>query len=523
MYAVDEMQPIMNNVAQGDTLPEEKLPVLPLVRRLCRELEMKHISYCHWKSNNALARSASGDNDLDLLVSEADGPRFEALLHQLGFKPGKAPAEKEMPGVLDYFGYDAEGDKLIHVHLHYHLVLGHDMSKNYRLPFEKEYLESAIQGELFKVPAPEFEFIVFVIRMVLKHSTWDVILSREGKLKASERQELAYLEDRIDLERVRDILTWSLPNIDLALFGNCVRALEPDCSVWTRMKTGQKLQVKLQTNARRSLLLDVYFKLWRRVALAFRRRVFKSSSKYRLKNRRTMIALLGGDGAGKSTAVNALHSWLSKYFETSKIHMGKPAWSWPTIAVRGVLKVGQLLGLYPAESTFKETLTQRSRVSPGYPLLVREACLARDRYLTYRKARNFADQGGLAILDRFPLPQIQLMDGPQGERFVNQLSKGANAGQFMSPRPGSRLANFLIKLEKTYYDAMETPEQLIILRVDPEIAVQRKTNEDATSVRERNTEIWELDCEHIGTHFIDASKPKDAVLAELKTLIWSRL
>jgi hypothetical protein len=141
-------------------------------------MELEGITYCHWKSNNALDRSASGINDLDLLVSRADTDQFNRILNDLGFIQCRAPREKQMPGVLSFFGFDIEADKLIHVHAHYQLIIGHDMTKNYRLPIERPYLDSAIQNGLFKIPAPEFEFIVFVIRMVLKHSTWDSILSR---------------------------------------------------------------------------------------------------------------------------------------------------------------------------------------------------------------------------------------------------------------------------------------------------------------------------------------------------------
>ncbi len=496
---------------------------LALIQRLCQALEAERITYCHWKSNNALDRSASGDNDLDLLVSRADGPRFTELLYRLGFKQAKAPAEKQMPGVLDYFGYDAEADKLIHVHAHYQLIMGHDMTKDHRLPIERLYLESAVQGDVFKVPAAEFEFIVFVIRMVLKHATWDALLGREGRLKTAERRELAYLQARINQERVVDILKRHLPYISVELFNNCIQALQPACSTWMRVKTGQWLQTKLQANARRPLPVHIYLKLWRRAALAIRRRIFKSSSKYRLESGGAMIAIVGGDGAGKSTAVDALYAWLSKNFETTRVHLGKPAWSWTTMTIRAILKMGNLLRLYPVESSFQETLNQKSPVSSGYPWLLREVCRARDRYWTYVKARCIAANGGLAILDRFPLPQIELMDGPQAERFIGQLMDGPRADQFISPRRASRFAKVLVRLEESYYHQIVSPELLIVLRVDPEIAVQRKTGEDASSVRERSTEIWKLNWEHTDAHIVDGSQSKADVLAEVKALIWSEL
>jgi len=513
--------PDSDRIRPGDLMTEPS--TLTLVLKVCQALAEEDMAYCHWKSNNALDRSARGDNDLDLLVSRNDAPRFTELLYRLGFKRVKAPTEKQMPGVLDYFGYDAEADRMVHVHAHYQLILGHDMTKNYRLPIERPYLELAVQGDLFKVPAPEFEFIVFVIRMTFKHSTWDAILGREGALTTAERRELVYLQARVNQDRVAGLLQRHLPYISIEMFNNCLQALQPACSTWTRAKVSRELQTQLQANAHYALSVEPLLKLWRRAALFIRRRVFKSATKYQFEWGGTMIAIVGGDGAGKSTAVEALYAWLSKHFETGCVHLGKPAWSWATIAIRGVLKIGQILGLYPVEASVPETLEQESLVSPGYPWLVREVCRARDRYWTYVKARRFAAKGGLMICDRFPLPQIQLMDGPQARRFIRQLMEGPQTQRFMSPRPASRLAKFLVQREESYYHQMAWPEIVIVLRVDPEVAVQRKTDEDATSVRERSTEIWQQTWEGTNAHLIDASQSKADVLTKLKALMWSEL
>lgn len=496
---------------------------LGLVRRLCAALEAQGITYCHWKSNNALDRSASGDNDLDLLLSRADAARFTEILYGMDFKQGMAPEEKQLPGVLDYFGYDATADKLVHVHAHYRLVLGHDRTKNYRLPIEEAYLQSATRGDLFRVPAPEFEFVVFAIRMILKHSTWDTILGGDGRLGKSERRELVYLQERIDRDHVHQIVEEHLPYVGVDLFDSCVEALDPACSTWKRVRTGQRLQRRLRVNARRPMSLDTWLKSWRRVALAVRRRVVKGSTKYRLASGGAMIAIVGGDGAGKSTAVEGLHAWLAKHFATTTVHMGKPAWSFTTIAIRSILKVGNVIGLYPADASFRKTLEQRSLVSPGYPWLLRELCKARDRYYTYLKARRFAAKGNLVILDRFPLSQIKLMDGPQVERFVSELAARPAARQFLSPHRTSAMVRHLEQRERSYYQQTVLPELLIALRVHPEVAVRRKTDEAASSVRERSTEVWELDWDGTGAHLIDASKSSGAVLAEIKALIWSEL
>jgi len=67
------------------------------------------------------------------------------------------------------------------------------------------------------------------------------------------------------------------------------------------------------------------------------------------------------------------------------------------------------------------------------------------------------------------------------------------------------------------------PDLLIVLRVDPELAVRRKIDEQATSVRARSTEIFKVDWQSTNAHIIDSSKSKTDVMAELKALIWSEL
>lgn len=203
--------------------------------------------------------------------------------------------------------------------------------------------------------------------------------------------------------------------------------------------------------------------------------------------------------------------------------MGRPAWSWPTIIIRSSLKIGQIIGLYPLERSFDETLEQKSLVSPGYPYLIREVCRARDRYWTYIKARQFASEGKLVILDRFPLPQIQLMDGAQTRDFIHRLNSGPRSNLFLTPRPNSWLARILVRMEENYYSQIVLPEVLAVLKLNPTVAVQRKTTEDPLSVEKRSTEIWQLNWENTEAYVVDASKSKEAVVAELKTLIWSRL
>lgn len=505
------------NISDGfDSLPEivgEPSVVLSLIDKFCRMLAEEDINYCLWKGSYALDRSANGDSDIDLLVSRPDADRFRTLLSRLGFKQAEAPPEMRLPGVQDYYGYDYESDKFVHVHVYYQLVLGHNLTNNYRIPIERPYLASATLGELFKVPEPEFELIVFVIRMVLKHMTWDAMLIGGGRLSSVELRKLANLQTRADHDRMDEILKQHLSYVSVNLFDRCLQALQSDSSLWTKHRIGQELKSSLKAFVLRSQPQDIWLKLWRKVTWGFRRRLISNKlNARRLANGGAIIALVGGDGAGKSTVVDGLQKWLSKDFEVYYTHLGKPGRSKTTKFLRGLFKVGRTLTSTPYVSDSTVLYKADTEVSGWviYNLAVNAVCAARDRNLAYSRARRLANKGGLVISDRFPLSQINLTDGPIIERLLND-------------GPDNALIQLLVKLEKKYYRPIAWPELLIVLKLDPQIAVQRKTDEDPEYVQARSQLIWAFDWLQTPASVVDAARGQEEVLSEVKYLIWSEL
>ena len=138
-----------------------------MILSLGDRLEEAGVSCCHWKSNAAIARSLRGENDLDLLVARRDVRQFAQVLAQLGFARTYR-RHAASPGIESFYGLDTAAGRLVHVHAHYQLVVGDDRTKNYRLPVEEAYLRSATRAGSFRLPSPEFEYVVFVIRMALK-------------------------------------------------------------------------------------------------------------------------------------------------------------------------------------------------------------------------------------------------------------------------------------------------------------------------------------------------------------------
>lgn len=484
----------------------EQQAVLDLIAKLCNALAAEKIDYCHWKSNTALDRSARGENDLDLLINRAHAQRFTEILYTLGFREVLAARDEELPGILDYYGFDQCSGRLVHVHAHYQLILGNDLEKNYRLPIEQVYLEAAYQGDLFRIPRPEFELVVLVIRMVLKHSTWDSILMGHGKLSRSEQGELDDLTARATPDEVNAALA-SLAIIDRDIYDASLLSLQPKCPFWKRITAGAQLQKTLHADARSPDLQNIITKFFRRIWQPIRGRVFKVRPNHRSASGGLVIAIVGGDGAGKTTAVDELHTWLREVFDIEKLHMGKPAWSWTTIIMRGLLKIGTILHLYPFEGDIYEESLKRH----GTPWFIRAACTSRDRYLTYFRARRSSSNGKLVLCDRYSFPGFMKMDGPQCESAALALGKS------------NRFLNTLTRYETSFYQKIGQPDLLIVLKLDPELAVKRKADETDASVRARCTEVWELDWSEKRGFVIDASRSKEEVLTQVKALVWSHI
>jgi hypothetical protein len=102
------------------------------------------------------------------------------------------------------------------------------------------------------------------------------------------------------------------------------------------------------------------------------------------------------------------------------------------------------------------------------------------------------------------------MDAPQ----VDRLRPDADA---------SRLDRRLASRERRYYRALTSPDVLVVLCVDPEIAVARKPDELPEFVRGRWREIWEIDWPAVPAHVVDAGRSMPEVLSEVKALVWSQL
>ncbi len=477
---------------------------IPLVKRLCDALNAEGISYCHWKSNWQLDRSLNGHGDLDLLVASASARRFIALLCDLGFIQAAPARNEERCGIAHFYGWDSKAEKFVHLHVYFRLLLGHELTTNYHLPLEDLLLKTVSSDGLISVPQAEFELVVFVLRKVL--GFWPIeaivrrtVAGRSDFIKTA--RELDHLEARTDRAKVHQLLERIVPEITISFFECCLESLRLESSLWNRSITSFQLKRVLTGYTCRHPYVNAILQCWRMLIDRLRERVVGR----RFATGGLLTALVGGDGAGKTTAVAALTSWLDQDFAVRRFHFGKPRRSPFTLAVIVAIKIRGLI--LPAAADGGE---MDSAQHPGYLHLLRWACAARDRYRTYLKARRFANQGGIVICDRYLLPNIYLMDAP-------------NIAQTLEQTKLTWLSKALLQIENRYYKRIMPPDLLLVLRLDPAIAVSRKTSEPEDHVRERSQEVWEADWSDTPAHLVDASQSPEKVLADLRALVWQHI
>ena len=460
-----------------------------LLDRLGAALDAAGVVYCQWKGHWKRTRWESGAGDVDLLVDPAWAARLETELGRLGFKPAVSPTEAHIPGTASWLGYDDRRHSLVHVHVHLRLIVGGYWTTVYRFAMERAVLETAVPRHPFPVPAPELEFIIFVLRTVQRYSPRDLLAWRRLKWLGEAQAEFSYLLDQVDRGVLVARLADLLPTVDVAFFDACTRSLRPEASRWGRLWLHRGLHRRLQLHASRPPLGLLVRRIGRSLHLLPRARGLHPSRGGRV------VALLGGDGAGKSTCVAELSRWLDAHLKVMTAHLGRPPRSLTTLVVGGLLKVRRALGRGDGTTFFD---------------LLRHVCTARDRHRLFTKARRFAQAGGVALCERYPVPQNRLLVGPEIPRLLERGRDGP-------------LARRLARAEQWYYRHITPPDVILVLMVEPEIAVRRKTDEPADYVRTRSRIIWETNWSGTGAHLVDAGRSLPEVLGDLKALVWSEV
>ena len=484
--------------------------VLPLIEALLAAFDARGIGYCHWKSNDRIDRSLSGENDLDLLVERTHAGRLLEAATGLGFKRAVTHVDREFPTLEDWYGLDRDSQRFVHLHVHFQLVLGEPLIKNHRLPVERAMLATRRREGPIAVAAPAAELAVLVLRAVLKERAIG-LLRPSGRRRLSEgtRRELEFLLQRTQPGEASAFVAAHLPGFPAALFDESLALLRGDAPAAHRLRVRRRVLAALDPHRRRGRAAAGGAFLLRRLFLVYAHRVAGHAPRKAPAAGGFAIAILGSDGSGKSTAIAELARWLGPIFDVRTSHLGKPPRSLASRLVdRSATALRRLTGHRANESwVLPGDVTQ----APAWLQTLQAfqfALLARDRYREYRRVRRWVARGRVVLCDRYPRPDLTLMESAIGHTLPL-----AAAGGLARP----------VRAERDWYARIGPADLTLVLRVTPEIAA-RRTGDAPEFVARRAREICLFaDARPADAVVVDADRPLEEVQRALRSAVWSAL
>ena len=518
----------MTGVLRDERITPTRDAVLGLVRALLARLHADNVLYCHWKSNEHLRESMLGRTDLDLLFDRRSHITLAGILAELDFKRFSAVPWREYPGIEDYLGMDRDTGTLVHLHVHYRLTLGERYIKGYRLPWEERVLTERVLNEregIFTAD-PAIEALLLVTRMALKIRLRDRIASWTGRRRyfvGGALRERRWLAERLTsdelIERTRllvgdlaarqlvAIVFSSAPSIDqLLAFARCV---SPQLA---ERRTYGGLEARLRRWGRE------WRGIWARWIMRQREPARRVSPRGGVN-----VALIGADGAGKSTLVREAAKWLGAKLDVTVTYGGSGAGSagLPRRALKGL---GRMLRRPPrpspgerlderspgvddgdAEPVFRWTLQSVGRVLAAL-------ALDRERRSRLARARRLTNMGAIVLSDRYPQNQfLGFNDGPSLAAWADR---------------GPLLVRWAARRERATFQLFNAspPDLVIKLLVPFDVAAARKSDTPPLQLLRKIAAVRALRFPaDTRVAEINADAPLPEVLLAVKRAIWDVL
>ncbi|MBX3257362.1 MAG: hypothetical protein KF862_24770 [Chitinophagaceae bacterium] len=467
------------------------------------KLNENNIRYVHWKSNTNIDAALANKDDLDILIHPGDRETAEHIFGELKIIRAVSAKDKWQDHIYHYYGMDIEAGELVHIHVHYALVLGYDYDKNFNLPLVDAYLSGAVKYKNVFLPEPEKEYIILVIRLLLKngripflllppHRQLKRLLFNPNVITGGGWRELEDLRSRSKQSRIKEIIENEFKICSYEEFLSFESVLIKNKGVSVFLRASKKLESKIQPFSKNNFGKSLAVSFSRMYGLKAKKLLAKISGKKEKEKKIStggkIIAFVGGDGAGKSTNVDALYKAVSRHLYCKKIHFGTPKHGFPGLIMKGISVFFSLL-----------SLKDRSQMFFLYGRTL-------DRKRTYELARKIRRNGGVVIQDRKHSAEITAMDCPR----IHLLASG-------------RFTYFSDK-EKKIYAAMEDVDVTFVLKLNPSIALQRRPEDNPEELLIRSGQVWSGEWQEKDTYVINTGEnDRETVRKTILTETWNKL
>jgi thymidylate kinase len=489
--------------------------ILSLLWMVLSDFHRQNICYCYWKSIGRIYRGLTGEGDLDLLVSNEDQHRAQAILLGRGLKRFPCVACRDHPAILSFLGYDEPSGRIVHLHLHFRLVAGNSLLKNYRLPWEEAILARTIVHPMLSIRMldPVNETLLCIVRSCLELRRSDPIALRDWRAAerkfALDRRELAARVDRVALgRRAAELLGHDLADtLADTIYGDPTRQ--------DQRRLRRRIQRHFAAHRAYNTFEAGLRSLGRAVLWAggnLNKRFLWAPRPW---SRRApcagrVVAVIGVDGSGKSTVVATIRAWLSQEMDVVPIYFGtgdgRPSLVlWPFKLMVPLITL--LLRTKPKGASHGKISNRAPGLVYSVFLMVWATVAAIEKRIKLSAAHRGANRGLVILTDRYPQNEIV----------------GFNEGPLMSRLTTAPL--WLRRFEAAAYSlAHRLPPDLVIkLVVTPETAARREPNMDPAVIRTRIAEVPQLAFPGARVVCIDAEQSLADVIRAVKREIWRLL
>ena len=379
------------------------------IENLLNALDEHQITYCHWKSNEHLKEALNGDTDLDMLFEPSQRREIEHVFAYCGLKRFRATPLMQYNAIEDFIGFDQEALKIWHVHTHYRITLGEKHLKGYTItPWGKIILKDRIKkGEsvIWTSEASE-ELVLLFCRIALKLRWRDI----GRKLSKDERTEMKWLMERVTRESVSKaskllVNEKAAQIIDILMDETLDRKAQ-----FKPLQKSLRKELKLFTSY--SKISSYIIREKRELFWLFgglKRRFGISNFKA---NRRVspsggfVVAILGCDGAGKSTTLAYVLKEFTKKLDAVSIYFGSGEGS-SSLLRKPMKMMAQKIGgkgvgaAVEKEYAEKREITLKSQLY-SYAKIIWAVTLAQEKKKKQRQMVEARNNGLLVLTDRYP-------------------------------------------------------------------------------------------------------------------------
>lgn len=476
--------------------------MLALTENIFRSFNENKVIYCNWKGTSKIEEGLEGVSDIDVLMSDKDNILASQLLERAGFIKAKTQWIYRFKGIEDWIGMDKSTGKLIHIHLHYRMIVGHPCTMEHSLPWKDEVLSSRIllPNGIYTV-SPEWEMLVFLVRIGVEYPNKKI--GSDGLLKDSALDEFHYLQGQIERVALEQIITNRFPSVASEIITITKKEILDKSDIAQLRKASSKT---LRVNAISNVLYKLISSLKARVDVRmpqWMRRMFGVQNKKTIPSGGKVISFLGQDGSGKSTVTADIEKWLQWKLDVRRFYLGS----------------GEEFYNPWRHRLLKKLNKKTDPLSKGVrSWLYFSDLLASSKYVlkTTRAAKRYAEWGGIALLDRFP--QIQYPGINDGPKIRAELFDRV-------PGKLKWIAECYAKLEEHNIEkaVRMTPDIVIKLMLSPEESLRRKPFENKELVERKHKIIENLSFDKSHVVVIDAEQNYEREIIQIKNIVWNNI